>query len=125
VTSAFSTYTAVAEHIRTGQLRALAAVSAARIDTLPDVPSMAEIGYKDLDGDLWYGLFAPAKTPKDTLAQLAGLFTAAVLAPELKPKLTLQGLAPVARCGADFGTFVRTQYDRYGRGIRDANIKAE
>jgi tripartite-type tricarboxylate transporter receptor subunit TctC len=125
VTAAFSTYTAVAEHIRTGQMRALAAVSAARIDALPDVPSMAELGFEDLDGDLWYGLFAPAKTPPDTLSQLAGWFTAALRAPELKPKLAAQGLVPVGQCGAEFGAFVRAQYERYGRGIRESNIKAE
>jgi tripartite-type tricarboxylate transporter receptor subunit TctC len=125
VTSAFSAYTAVQEHIRTGQMRALAAVSAARIDALPDVPAMAELGFKDLDGDLWYGLFAPAKTPPDTLSQLAGWFTAALRAPELKPKLAAQGLVPVGQCGAEFGAFVRAQYERYGRGIRESNIKAE
>jgi tripartite-type tricarboxylate transporter receptor subunit TctC len=125
VTSAFSTYTAVAEQIRSGQMRPLAAVSAGRIDTLPDVPSMAELGFKDLDGDLWYGLFAPAKTPPDTVAELARWFTAAVRAPELKPKLAAQGLTPVAHCGPEFATFVRAQYERYGRGIRESNIKAE
>ena len=61
VTAAMSTYFAVAQHIRAGQLRALAAPSAARIETLPDVPTLTDLGYKDLEADLWYGLFAPAR----------------------------------------------------------------
>jgi tripartite-type tricarboxylate transporter receptor subunit TctC len=125
VTSAFSTYSAVAEQLRAGKLRALAAASATRIESLPDVPTVAEVGYRDQEADLWYGLFAPAKTPKDTVSQLAGWFTAAVQAPELKSKLAVQGLFPVAICGVDFGAFVRKQYDKYGRGIRESNIKTE
>jgi tripartite-type tricarboxylate transporter receptor subunit TctC len=125
ITSAFSTYSAVAEQLRAGKLRAIAAASAARIDSLPDVPTVAEFGYKDLEADLWYGLYAPAKTPDATLSQLAGWFAAAVRAPDITPKLAAQGLLPVALCGQEFGGYLRKQYDKYGRGIREANIKAE
>jgi len=125
ITSAFSTYAAVAEQLRAGKLRAVAAASATRIDALPDVPTMAEFGYKDLEADLWYGLYAPAKTPNATLSQLAGWFAAAVRAPDVTPKLAVQGLLPVALCGEQFGGYLRKQYDKYGRGIREANIKAE
>jgi tripartite-type tricarboxylate transporter receptor subunit TctC len=125
ITSAFSTYTAVAEQLRAGKLRAVAAASAARIDSLPDVPTVAEFGYKDLEADLWYGLYAPAKTPSATLSQLGGWFGAAMRAPDITPKLAVQGLLPVALCGEEFGEYLRKQYDKYGRGIREANIKAE
>jgi tripartite-type tricarboxylate transporter receptor subunit TctC len=125
ITSAFSTYTAVAEQLRAGKLRAVAAASAARIDSLPDVLTVAEFGYKDLEADLWYGLYAPAKTPSATLAQLGGWFGAAMRAPDITPKLAVQGLLPVALCGEEFGGYLRKQYDKYGRGIREANIKAE
>jgi len=125
ITSAFSTYAAVGEQLRAGKLRAVAAASAARIDSLPDVPTLAEFGYKDLEADLWYGLYAPAKTPPATLAQLAEWFATAVRAPDITPKLAVQGLLPVALCGEEFGGYLRQQYDKYGRGIREANIKAE
>ena len=125
ITSAFSTYAAVAEQLRAGKLRALAAASVARIEGLPDVPAVAELGYKELEADLWYGLYAPAKTSAATLAQLANWFSAAMRLPELKPKLDAQGLAPVALCGAQFGVYLRQQYDKYARGIRESNIKAE
>jgi len=125
ITSAFSTYSAVAEQLRAGKLRAVAAASAARIDSLPNVPTLAEFGFKDLEADLWYGLYAPAKTPNATLAQLGRWFAAAVRAPDITPKLAVQGLSPVALCGEEFGGYLRKQYDKYGRGIREANIKAE
>jgi tripartite-type tricarboxylate transporter receptor subunit TctC len=125
ITSAFSTYAAVAEQLRAGKLRALAAASVARIEGLPDVPAVAELGYKELEADLWYGLYAPAKTSAATLARLANWFSAAVRLPEIKPKLDAQGLAPIALCGAEFGVYVRQQYDKYARGIRESNIKAE
>jgi len=57
--------------------------------------------------------------------QLAGWFAAAMQSPEVKPKLAVQALLPVAKCGADFTAHLRKQYNDYGRVIREANIKAE
>jgi tripartite-type tricarboxylate transporter receptor subunit TctC len=125
VTSVFATYPNVAEQVKAGQLRALATASHTRIESLPEVPTLAESGYKDFEADLWYGVVAPAKTSREMLSQLAGLFAAALQAPEIKPKLNVQGLYPVGICGADFGAYLRKQYDEYGRVIREANIKAE
>ena len=59
------------------------------------------------------------------VSQLVGWFTAALQVPEVKAKLAVQGLYPVGKCGADFGAFIRKQYDDYGRAIREANIKPQ
>jgi tripartite-type tricarboxylate transporter receptor subunit TctC len=125
VTSVLYTYAAVAAQEKAGKLRVLAIASQKRINALPDVPTIAESGYKDIDADFWYGLVAPARTAKDRLAQLAGWFSTAVQSPEIKPKLAVLGHDPVGMCGADFGALIRKQYDDYGRIIREANIKAE
>jgi tripartite-type tricarboxylate transporter receptor subunit TctC len=126
VDSALTTYSSVAEQLKAGKLRALAAASKARIEALPDLPTVAELGYGDFDVDIWDGLVAPAKTPKETLAQLSALFGAATRAPEVKAKLAPQGLYPVdSVCGAAFDALIRRQYDEYGRVIREADIKAE
>ena len=61
----------------------------------------------------------------ETVRQLAKWFTAALRAPEMKPKFLAQGLFPFETCGADFAALVRSQYSDYGRVIREANIKAE
>jgi tripartite-type tricarboxylate transporter receptor subunit TctC len=80
VTSVFSDYPPLAEQLKAGNLRALATGSRTRAEALPDVPTVAESGYKDYDVEQWFGLFAPAKTPKERVSQLAGWFTAAPIA---------------------------------------------
>jgi tripartite-type tricarboxylate transporter receptor subunit TctC len=125
VTSVLADYAGMAEQLSAGKLRALATASPTRIEALADVPTVAEFGYKDYGVDVWFGLVAPAKTPKETISQLAGWFTAALQVPEIKAKLVAQGLYPAGTCGADFAALLRKQYDEFGRVIREANIKAE
>jgi tripartite-type tricarboxylate transporter receptor subunit TctC len=125
VTSTLTTYTSVAEHVKAGKLRALVTGSRARIEALPDVPTVQELGYRDYELDIWYGLVAPARTPQQAISQLADWFTAATQVPEVRVKLAVQGLDPAAMCGPDFGALLRKQYSDYGRIIREANITAE
>jgi tripartite-type tricarboxylate transporter receptor subunit TctC len=125
VSFVFSTYSTVSEQVNAGTLRALATGSPTRIEPLPEVPTFAESGYPDYEVDTWFGLWAPAKTPKEAVSQLAGWFTAALQTPEIKQKLVAQGLFPVGVCATDFGSYLRRKYDEYGRAIREANIKAE
>jgi tripartite-type tricarboxylate transporter receptor subunit TctC len=125
VTSLFLSYSTMAEQLKAGKLRALATWSRTRIEPLPEVPTVAESGYKDYEMDEWNGVLAPARTPKNAVSQLADRFTAALQAPEVKRKLVAQGLYPVGMCGADFGALLRKQYDDFGRVIRETNIKAE
>jgi tripartite-type tricarboxylate transporter receptor subunit TctC len=75
--------------------------------------------------DLWFGLAAPAKTPKQTISELAGWFTAAMQVPDVKAKLVAQGLYPVGMCGMDLARYLRKQHDNFGRLIREANIKPQ
>jgi tripartite-type tricarboxylate transporter receptor subunit TctC len=125
VTMMFGTYANVAEYLKTGKLRAIAATTPKRIEELPDMPTVAESGFPDYEVSAWFGSFAPARTPKETVSELAGWIKAAIAAPEVKPKLVVQGLYPSELCGADFATYLRNQFDDLGRIIREANIKAE
>jgi tripartite-type tricarboxylate transporter receptor subunit TctC len=125
VTAVFAEYPAVAEQLKAGKLRALATGSPTRIDPLPELPTVAESGYPGFEVDVWWGVFAPALTPKETASQVASLFARAVQAPEMKTKLVALGFYPVGMCGADFAAYMRRQYDEYGRVIREANIKAQ
>jgi tripartite-type tricarboxylate transporter receptor subunit TctC len=125
VSSVLGTYSTVAEQLNAGRLRALVTTSRTRIEPLPEVPTVAESGYNNYEVDYWLGLFAPAKTPKDTLSQLADWFIAAMQAPEVKSKLVAQGLYPVGMCGVEFVAFLHKQYDDFGNVIREAKIKAE
>jgi tripartite-type tricarboxylate transporter receptor subunit TctC len=125
VTSAFAGYAVVSEQIKGGMLRALAVATLQRVDPLPDVPTLDESGFKNLEVDNWFGVIAPAKTAKETIDELAGWFAAALKVPEVKAKLALQGLYPVGMCGAEFAEFVRKRYDEYGEAIRATNLKPQ
>jgi tripartite-type tricarboxylate transporter receptor subunit TctC len=89
------------------------------------VPTVAEQGFPDYAVEVWYGLVAPAKTPKDKVAELSKWCAEAMLAPELKPKWDLQGLAPVGSSAEAFAAHLRKQSEGYIRVIREANIKGE
>jgi tripartite-type tricarboxylate transporter receptor subunit TctC len=125
VTAVLQNYSEAVELLKSGKLRALAATSKKRIEPLPDLPTVGELGYKDYEVEVWFGVLAPAKTPKKSAAELAAWFTAAMQAPDVKPKLLNLGLYPVGICGDDFAAHIRKQGDEYGHIIREANIKAE
>jgi tripartite-type tricarboxylate transporter receptor subunit TctC len=125
VTAALADYSVVAEHHRAGTLRALAVGSLTRVPAMPDVPSVAESGYKGYVAEIWIGLFTPAHTPSTTVSQITGWFEAALHAQETRNKLLGLGLIPNGTCGAGFAAFIRKQYDEYGLVIRDAKIKVE
>jgi tripartite-type tricarboxylate transporter receptor subunit TctC len=125
VGSVMSNYSEATELVGAGKLRALAVASAKRVDGWPNVPTVAEQGFKDYAVEAWYGLVAPAKTPKDKIAELSKWCAEAMLASDLRPKWELQGLTPVGSTSEEFAAHLRKQSDDYARVIRDANIKGE
>ena len=125
VTAVFAEYPAVAAQLEAGTLRALVSGSPVRPEPLQDVPTVMESGYPGFEVDIWWGVFAPALTPAATVSQLAGAFSRAVAAPEIRSKLTAAGFYPSAQCGADFSAYLRRQSDEYGQIIREANIRSE
>jgi tripartite-type tricarboxylate transporter receptor subunit TctC len=118
-------YSEAAEQVNAGKLRALAVAGKSRIEAWPAVPTVAEQGFKDYAVEVWYGLIAPAKTPKDKIAELSKWCAEAMLAPELKSKWDIQGLSPVGSSAETFGAHLRQQSADYARVIREANIKGE
>ena len=125
VTAALADYAELHAQIETGKLRALATTMARHIGTMPDLPTVAESGYKGFEAEFFAALVAPAKTPAATVSQLIELFTNAMKPPEIKAKLETLGLFPANACGADFAAILHKQYDDYGKIIRDAKIKLE
>jgi tripartite-type tricarboxylate transporter receptor subunit TctC len=125
VTAAVLNWSEVGEQITSGKVRALATMALQRIEPMPDLPTVSESGYKDFEADVWFGLAAPAKVPKETVSQLIDWFRAALLAPEVRAKLTTQALYPQPKCGADFAAYLRRQSDLFTELIRELNIKTE
>jgi tripartite-type tricarboxylate transporter receptor subunit TctC len=107
-----------------GKARALGVSLAKRIDSLPDVPAIAETvpGYL---GDAWHGLFAPAGTPQPIVDKLAADFAKALAIPDVRKKLVDIGLEPVGTSPAEFAAIVKNDYEKWGRVIRTANIKLD
>ena len=122
VAAVWADYPTVVSQLQSGTLRGLVTTSKARIETLPDVPTLGETGISKYEAEIFYGIVAPAKTPTDALNRLSGWFSSALKAPDMKPKLAQQGLFPVGMCGAEFGAYLRRQVDEYSRVIREANI---
>jgi len=109
---------------RSGKVRAFGVTLATRTPALPGVPAIAEVvpGYV---GDAWHGLLAPAGTPQAIVDKVAA-DTAKVLAmPELRERLAAIGLEPVGSTPAEFAAIVRNDYEKWGKVIRDANIKLD
>ena len=122
VTSTFAGYAVVSEQMKGGQLRALAAGTAKRTDLLPNVPTFNELGFANLEVDNWFGVNAPAHTPKETLARLVDWFKASINDGEVKAKVASQGLYVLATCGDDYGALIHRRYDEYGQAIRESNL---
>jgi tripartite-type tricarboxylate transporter receptor subunit TctC len=125
VGAVMSNYSEAVEQVNAGKLRALATAGKTRIETWPNVPTVAEQGFPDYAVEVWYGLLAPARTPKDKVAELSKWCGEAMQAPELKAKWDLQGLTPVGSSADAFGAHLRAQSESYARVIRAANIKGE
>src|SRR5689334_23153836 len=125
VTSAVLNWSEVGEHVIAGKARALATMALQRIEPLPDLPTVSESGFRDFETDVWFGLVAPAKTPKETVSQLIDWFRSALLAPEVKAKLTALALYPRPICGAEFDAHLARQAELYARLIQELGIKAQ
>jgi len=125
VTSVFADYPTVVSQLKAGTLRGLVTTSPSRVEELPGVPTLNETGLVKYEAEIFYGTVAPARTPPEALTQLQGWFTAAMQAPEVKPKLPQQGLFSSVRCGTAFGAMIKQQVEDYTRVAREANIKVE
>ena len=124
VTAVLASYPNVVELVKSGQLRALGIASAARLEQMYNVPTIAESGFKDYESEIWFGVTVPTNTPDAIVSQLARWFTDALQAPEIKSKLETLGMFAVASCGPDFRSFVIEQSEKYGRVVHATSLGA-
>lgn len=120
----FAIAPSVIPHIRAAKLRALATPAPARLPALPDVPTLAELGYA-VDVRDWVGVVAPAATPHSVISRLESALGAVLAQPVVKERLAAAGFEP-AESGSDaFGKLVRSELQRWGRVVREAGIKSD
>jgi len=111
--------------IQAGRIRPLGAASASRSAALPQVATLAEQGFADTSADNWYGLLAPARTPAAVIGKLHDAVTAALAAPDIRDRLIEAGAIPAPTTAEEFGDLLREELARWGRVVREKNIKAE
>lgn len=109
--------------VKDGKLKALAVAGPRRLAALPDTPTMQEAGVAGVEVTTWFGLFAPANTPPDVVSRLNRDAVAAIKT--MREKLLAQGDEPVGSTPAQFTEFVKLEHAKWGKVVRDANIKLE
>jgi tripartite-type tricarboxylate transporter receptor subunit TctC len=110
--------------VNDGKLRALAVTSRTRTQTLPQVPTMAEGGYPDIEGDSFVGFVVPAGTPKDVIALLNREIVRSLATPDMRERMTMLGDDVVASSAEEFGKRIRAELATWAKVIKAANIKA-
>jgi tripartite-type tricarboxylate transporter receptor subunit TctC len=112
----------VIAQIKSGNLVAIGAAANKRDAILPDVPTLAEQGYPNTDASNWYGLLAPAKTPPAIIQKINSAVNAALKDPGTRDKLVAAGATPVGATPDSFGTFMKSEYDKWGRVVKERGI---
>lgn len=112
-------------HIQSGKLRPLAAASARRNPLLPDLPTFSELGYKDIEVGLWYGLLAPAKTPRSSIDRLNAETNRFLRLPEVRERFSQQGAVVAGGTPEDFSQFMKKEQDRWGVLIKRIGLKLQ
>jgi tripartite-type tricarboxylate transporter receptor subunit TctC len=121
----FCQITPVVPQIKDGNLRALAVTSKTRVKAAPNVPTMTEAGYPNVEGDSWFGVLVPAGTPKDIIALLNREIVNSVAQSHMKERLAMLGFEPVGSTPEQFADQIRFEIENWGKIIREAKIKAE
>jgi tripartite-type tricarboxylate transporter receptor subunit TctC len=121
----FDTTSSAIGQIKGGKVRALAVTTAKRSSELPDVPTLAEAGFPGLEMTTWYGVFAPAGTPKDIVAKLHSEIMRALQAQDVQQRIAGLAGEPGTLTSEQFAVLNRADYERFGKLVRDANIKLD
>ena len=112
-------------HIRGGRLHALGVLAPQRAPTLPDVPTVAEAGLPGFEVTTWYGVLAPAGTPRPVIARLNTEIHRVMHAPDLKERFAATGTEPWTSTPEEFADYIRKEIAKWGKVIREANLKAD
>ena len=112
-------------HIKTGRLRALGVTSSKRVSSLREVPTIAEAGVPGYEVVGWYGIAAPANTPRDVINKLFGEIANILQSPETREKLAADGAEPVGSTPEQFAAFIQSEIDKWSRVVKSSGIKVE
>jgi tripartite-type tricarboxylate transporter receptor subunit TctC len=121
----FTNILAVLPHVNAGRLKAIAVTSGKRAHAAPNIPTLAESGVPGYEATSWNGMFAPAKTPRAIIEKLHAEVVKALHSPDVREKLVAMGSDPVGSMPEQFHSFIKQEHARWGKVIRENNIRAE
>ena len=121
----FDNMPSVIPHVRSGKLRAIAISTAKRSPELPDVPTIAEAGVPGYEAVSWFGLFAPAATPKPVLDKLSTALSKVLANPEVQKKISAQGGETVNETPAQFAAFIRSETTKWGKVVKESGATVD
>ncbi|MFM2276032.1 MAG: hypothetical protein RL211_1904 [Pseudomonadota bacterium] len=125
ITMSFDTITPVLPQIKAGKLRALAVTTAKRSPSLPDVPTLDEAGLKGFNLGTWFGVLAPAATPKDIVVRLNAEIVKIVTAPDFRKKMEEIGAEPIGDTPQQMAKQIKDDTERFARLVKEANVTIE
>jgi tripartite-type tricarboxylate transporter receptor subunit TctC len=114
-----------APHIKAGRLRALAVLAQERSPLLPEVPTAEEAGLGNFDVTTWYGILAPAGTPRPIVARLNAEFVKIMRTPEVKERLATMATDPLTSTPEEFGAYIQREIEKWGDVVRKAGLRAD
>ena len=125
ITLMFSTLPPLLPHVQAGKLRGIAVTSLKRPSTVPDIPTVAESGYSGFDVAAWFGLFAPAGTPREIVNKLHAEVVRVISQPDVREKIAVQGLFVVANTPDEFAAFLKAEIARWAKVVKESGAKSE
>jgi tripartite-type tricarboxylate transporter receptor subunit TctC len=125
ITMSFDTITPVLSHIKAGKLRALAVTTAKRSPALPDVPTLDESGLKGFNLGTWFGILAPANTPRDVVVRLNAEIVKIVNAPDFKKKMEDIGAEPIGNTPEQMAKQIKDDTERFAKLVKDAGVSID
>ncbi|MFM9923935.1 tripartite tricarboxylate transporter substrate binding protein [Variovorax sp. H27-G14] len=125
VAMSFDTITPVLQHIKSGKLRALAVTTARRSSVLPDVPTLEEAGLKGFDIGTWFGVLAPAATPKDVLARLNAEMVKIIRSPDFAQRMQAIGAEPLGGTQEEMARQIREETAKFARLVKEGGVAIE
>lgn len=125
IMAGFTPYIAVRAHVDSGKLKILATTASTRTPLLPNVPTFAELGYPDLEINMWTGLFVPASTPEPIVRRLNALVTQALATQQMRDRVMPNDVYPKPTSIDEFNGFIATEYKKWGEAVRLTGFKAQ
>ncbi|MBS0435931.1 MAG: tripartite tricarboxylate transporter substrate binding protein [Proteobacteria bacterium] len=125
VSMSFDTITPVLPHVKAGKLRALAVTTAKRSSVLPEVPTLAEAGLKGFDIGTWFGVLAPAATPREISAKLSAEMIKAIHSPEFKKRMDEIGAEPIGDTPDQMARRIKDETEKFAGLVKRANVQIE